>query len=457
MLSKYSYESDISPLVKLAVPITLTGTVQSATWFFQTLFLSHLGEKSLAAGALVSWLFGTVAIILFGALSSINILVAHKHGAKDQTGITYVARDGMVLAIFFSMITSLLLWNVAPIFLLLGQSQEVVEIARPYVHALCYGMPAVFLQMACLEVLMGLGKARVILFFTTVTVVLNVIASYLFIFGKFGVPQMDVAGAGWGMTVSYWLALIALLFYLYINKPLRAYFSHAHKFDTTSYLWELFAVGFPTGLMYCAEVAFFFALTVCMGMLGTQEQAANQVALQYLGLVMSTMFAVSQAITVRMGHLLGAGEPHAAEKASHIGIVIALMFISCVAVVYWVFPSALISIDFDIHAPQNVAIVNEITAILGVSAVFQMVETVRVSLFGALRGLKDTRFTLLASIISFWCIGLPFGYIFAMKFGVGVTGYWWAMVMGATVSVLLLQWRFRSKMKHYYHFEHRSL
>ncbi len=456
MLSKYSYESDISPLVKLAIPITLTGTIQSATWFFQTFFLSHLGAKSLAAGALVSWLFGTIAVILFGALSSINILVAHKHGAEDQAGITYVARDGLVLALIFSVVTSLLLWNISPVFLWLGQSQEVVEIARPYVHALCYGMPAIYLQMALLEVLMGLGKARIILFFTTLTVIFNVIVSYVFIFGKFGVPQMNVAGAGWGMTISYALALVVLLAYLSMNKSLRIYFSHAHKFNTTSYLWELFAVGFPTGLMYCAEVAFFFALTVCMGMLGTQEQAANQVALQYLGLMMSTMFAVSQAITVRMGHLLGAGDPSAAEKASHIGIVIALMFILCVAVIYWVFPAALISIDFDIHAPQNAELVNEITAILAVTAVFQIVETVRISLFGALRGLKDTRFTLLASIISFWCIGLPFGYLFAMKLGLGGTGYWWAMVMGASVSVLLLQWRFRKKMKQYYLLEHRS-
>lgn len=457
MFSKYSYKSDISPLIKLAIPITINGIVQSSVWFFQNFYLSHIGAKSLAAGALVGWLFGTITVILIGGLSSINILVSHKHGAKDQTGITHVARDGIVLSIFFSAAAILLLWNIAPIFLLLGQSEEIVDIAKPYMHALCYGIPATYLQLACLEVLMGLGAARVILFFTTLTVIFNITATYLFIFGKFGVPQMGVAGAGWGMTVSYWLALIVMLLYFVINKQLRFYFSHFYKFNTTSYLWELFIVGFPTGLMYCIEVAFFFSLTICMGILGTEVQAANQVALQYLGLMMSAMFAVSQAITVRMGHLLGAGDACGAEKASHIGIMLALMFISCVAVVYWLFPTALISIDFDIHAPQNATLVKEIVSILSVCAIFQIVEAVRIALFGALRGVKDTRFTLFASIISFWCVGLPLGYFFAMKLGVGATGYWWAMALGASISVILLQWQFRRKIKYFYFKEQHRL
>ncbi len=90
-----------------------------------------------------------------------------------------------------------------------------------------------------------------------------------------------------------------------------------------------------------------------MGQLGTQTQAANQVALQYMNLIVSAMFAVSQAITVRMGHLLGAGEATAAEKASYIGIALGLSLALLVAVVYWIFPHALISIDFDVNDPAN--------------------------------------------------------------------------------------------------------
>lgn len=446
-----SVRNDVYPLLKLAVPLALTGMVQSAVWFFETLFLAHLGAKTLAAGSLVSWLFGTLAVILFGILSSINILVAHKHGANDKNSIALIARDGFLLAILITIPAFILFWNMPPIFLLFGQSASIVALAKSYLHALAWGLFANFLMIACLEVIMGVGHARVVLVFSILSVSLNILCSYILIFGKFSFPALGIAGAGWGMTISYWITAIVLLLYIIANQNYRIYFQHVFKLHKPLYLLELFQVGIPMGLMYCVEVAFFFALTLLMGLLGSQLQAANQVALQYLGLLMSIMFSIAQAITVRMGHLLGAKEAHAAKKAAYIGIGIAALLAIFVAIFYWLFPTILISADFDVHNSTNFEIVNIIKKLLVVSALFQIVEATRIAFFGALRGLKDTRFTLLTSIISFWCVAIPVGYIFAFYFKLGGAGFWWGMLMGASISVGLLQWRFKLKIIHYSH------
>jgi MATE family multidrug resistance protein len=84
-----------------------------------------------------------------------------------------------------------------------------------------------------------------------------------------------------------------------------------------------------------------------------------------------------------------------------------------------------------------------------ISAIFQIVEATRIAFFGALRGLKDTKFTLLTSAMSFWCIALPIGYLLATYAQIGGIGYWWGMVMGAAFSVVLLSWRFKSKIKRF--------
>jgi MATE family multidrug resistance protein len=444
-----SVRNDVYPLLKLAIPLALTGMVQSAVWFFETLFLAHLGTQTLAAGSLVSWLFGTLAVILFGILSSINILVAHKHGENDKNAIALIARDGFLLAILITIPAFILFWNMPPIFLLFGQSVSIVVLAKSYLHALAWGLFANFLMVACLEIIMGIGHARVVLVFSILSVSLNILCSYILIFGKFSFPALGIAGAGWGMTISYWITAIVLLLYIIANQNYRIYFQHVFKLHKPRYLLELFQVGIPMGLMYCVEVAFFFALTLLMGLLGSQLQAANQVALQYLGLLMSIMFSIAQAITVRMGHLLGAKETQAAEKAAYIGIGIAALLAFFVAIFYWLFPTILISADFDVHNPANFEIVSTIKKLLIVSAIFQIVEATRIAFFGALRGLKDTKFTLLTSIISFWCIAIPVGYIFAFYFKLGGVGFWWGMLMGASISVGLLQWRFKSKINHY--------
>lgn len=451
MKNLYSIKNDVYPLLRLALPLALTGMIQSATFFFETVFLARIGEQALAAGALVSWFFGVLVVILFGILGSINILVAHKHGSNDQDGIALVARDGLILAVLIAIPSTLLVWNIAPIFLLFGQSETVVTLVKPYLQALSWGLIADFVAMACLEVIIGVGHARIILIFSILTVVMNIFCSYILIFGKFGFPALGIAGAGWGMTVSYWGTLIFLTVFIIANKNYRKYFHHIFKLEKTLYLLELFQIGIPMGVMYCVEVAFFFALTLAMGVIGTEMQAANQVAMQYLGLMMSIIFAVAQSITVRMGHLLGAKEINAAEKASHIGIAIAVLFISIISVIYLLFPEVLISVDFDVNNPKNFVIVNEIKTLLAIGAIFQIFETVRIALFGSLRSLKDTKFTMIASIVSFWIIALPIGYLLAIRLQLGGAGFWWGMVIGTAASVLLLQWRFRVKIKYYYY------
>src|SRR3990167_10352903 len=120
-----------------------------------------------------------------------------------------------------------------------------------------------------------------------------------------------------------------------------------------------------------------------------------------------------------------------------------------IAICYWSFPSLLISLDFNVHNPNNFSIVSDIKKLLAICAVFQIFEAVRISLFGALRALKDTSFTLLISIISFWCLALPIGYLLATYFQLSGAGLWWGMVIGAGFSVCILLWRFHARINQY--------
>lgn len=436
-------------LLKIALPLAFTGLLQSGVFFFETLFLAHLSPDVLAAGALVSWLFGTFASILFGILSSINILVAHKFGEEDHKGISFIVRDGLWLALILVLPAFTLFWNMSPIFLLFGQNPAVVSLAQAYLHALAWGLLPNFIMIVLLDAIIGLGHAKLILKFTILSTLLNITTSYLLIFGKFGLPALGIAGAGWGMTLSNWISVIVLISYLVMNKTYQPYFSQLFKLTKPFYFVELLRVGTPMGLMYCIEVAFFFVLTLIMGIFGNQFMAANQVALQYLGALMTIIFSLAQAITVRMGHLLGAGDVKSASGTALAGISMAFLLMFLVAIVFWTAPDYLVSIDFDSQKAENFEIIHLAIQFLAVSAIFQIVEAMRIALFGALRSLKDTHFTLIISVLSFWIIALPLGYLIAIPLKVGGTGFWWGMSIGALSSLVLLYYRLRYKLSHY--------
>ena len=114
----------------------------------------------MAAGALVGWLFATLIVILFGTFSAVNILIAHKYGAKDQASIILILRDGLLLAISLTIPTFLLFWNISPILSCFGQSAQLVALAQLYLHALAYGLFPKFILIVLFELIIGLGHSR---------------------------------------------------------------------------------------------------------------------------------------------------------------------------------------------------------------------------------------------------------------------------------------------------------
>jgi len=226
---KKMMEQDLQPLLKLAIPLMLTALVGTCIGFFQVVFLSHLSHEAMAAGALVSWLFGVFIVIIYGILSAINVLISHQHGAHDHHGISRVVRDGLLLSIVLTIPAIFLFWNMASVFLLFGQDPSIVRLATPYLHALVWGLLPMFIVTTLIELLIGLGHTRQVMLITILSVIFTLLFSFLLIFGKGGFPALGVAGAGWGTSINYWITAVILSIYFGATPRYHIYFSHIWK------------------------------------------------------------------------------------------------------------------------------------------------------------------------------------------------------------------------------------
>ena len=80
---------------------------------------------------------------------------------------------------------------------------------------------------------------------------------------------------------------------------------------------------------------------------------------------------------------------------------------------------------------------------LVIAGIFQISDGVQVVGLGVLRGLEDVKVPGLISLLAYWIVALPMGYLLAFKFNLGVYGVWTGLLVGLTIAAVLLFWRFR--------------
>lgn len=442
----FFYES--KTLLILSIPLIMSGVIDTSVGFFSNIFLAHLGSSSLAAGALVNWVFTTLMVIIWGTLSAVTTLVARYYGAKKNNEISHVFYAGLSLAIVLMLPAILLLWNLSPLFLFFGQAPATVKLAEFYLHGLTWAIIPDFIITVLLQFVAGLGRTKTNLTFSLLFVPLSIFFNYSLMFGRFGFPNLGIAGIGWGAALTFWIITLGFSVYFCLNKSYRIYFKWPHWKKIIPQLHEIFQVGLPLGLTYFFEVGFFLVMSLMMGHVSSDTLSANQIALQFFWLFSIVTFALAQGITIRVGHSVGQNKKIAVNNATYIGIFYATAFMLLIAIIYWGFPKKLIAIDFNIHEVNNANIVMLAKEFLGLAALVQLFEAPRFALFGALRGLKDTRFTLFTSVLVFWIIALPLGAI-GLSYGLAGYGIWWATILAEIIGIFLLVWQYRRITQEY--------
>jgi MATE family multidrug resistance protein len=147
--------------------------------------------------------------------------------------------------------------------------------------------------------------------------------------------------------------------------------------------------------------------------------------------------AFSSAITVRIGHALGAGNAAAARAGGLTGISMCMLFMSCSAAFLLLFRNAVVHLYTNDPSVQAIAI-----SLLLMAAVFQIADGVQIGAAGALRGYKDTKMPMVINMFSYWALGFPLAYMATITFRAPPSYIWGGFVLGLTVAAILLTLRF---------------
>lgn len=441
-------KNELRNTLSISVPLIASQIVYSSSWFVSVIMVAQIGKDALAASVLVNMVWYSITVFFFGILNGVSVLVSHQYGAKNHKAISDIMGQSFILGviILLMIIGSFALMSY---FLTLShQPQHVLQLSRAYLYSLLWTMPGLILLIIMEQFLAGINRPKIVLRISLLVVPIEIPIIYILVFGKFGLPVCGIAGIGYGFAITYTLTSIGMVYMLLRSKQYQTYdvFAGIRAINPV-YLIELIKVGTPMGFMHLIEVSTFMFATFWIAQFGTTMLAAHQLVMQYLGFFITIVFGMSQGITVRVGHCIGEGNLHAVRLASYVGMYANMICVVIIAILFYLVPTFFLSIDINVHDIKNALLVNDTSSLLGICGVLLIFDNFRINGFGALRGLKETKFPMYASLVSFWLIGLSAAYLLAFHFHGDGVGIWWGLTFGIACGAVIVHLKLWAMLK----------
>lgn len=433
--SPSSWPKEVGVLARLASPLIVNNLSIAGMQFADAVMAGRLGAEALAAVAVGAsvWFLGFT--ICLGLMMAIAPITARRFGAGELSVIGRYTRQGLWLAAALGLAFIVLgTVFVEPVLTFIRIDEEFRRLTIGYVEAIVFGAPAICGFLAFRFTTEGIGFMKPIMYTSLFGLICNVFLNYVFMYGHFGVPAFGAVGCGMASAVTMWLVLtmIGTIVYLHPKYAPLEIFQRVGPIRMPI-LREIVSLGMPIGITITAEAGLFSVVSILVGTRGADITAAHQIALNFASTMFMIPLAFSSAITVRIGHALGAGYPKAARFAGLTGVSMCVLFMSCSAMVLLLFRDVVVNLYTNDTSVQAIAI-----SLLLMAAVFQIADGAQIGAAGALRGYKDTKIPMVINMFAYWALGFPLAYMAAITFRAPPSYIWAAFVLGLTVAAIML-------------------
>ncbi len=449
--TKQAWRTEFAETLRLAWPMALTQLGQIAMMTTDLAMLGRLGSTVVAAASLAHVIYFTAFVLGLGLVSAVAPLVAQAYGARQPRMMRRAVRVGIWLAIGLGLPFSFAQRWSAEGLIALGQAPEAAILAARYLEGLSWCLIPTWIFMALRGFMAAVNRPAPALWITLAAIPLNALLAYGLIYGAFGLPNLDVLGAGVATTIINILMCLAAVAVAYAQAPFK-------KYRVLGRFWrpdwalmrQLLAIGLPMSGAFLLEFGLFAAAALVMGRLGAMELAAHQIALQVASIIFMVPFGISMAATVRVGQAVGRRDAQATRRAGLSALVLGMVFMASMVVLIVLLRGQIPGWFLGESAAAAKPTIDLAAQLLVVGATFFIADGLQTVAGGALRGLNDTRVPLLFAAFSFWGIGFVFAYGLGLHSSLGAIGVWIGLALGLTIYAGLLVWRFQSLTRRAY-------
>ncbi|MBL6928540.1 MAG: MATE family efflux transporter, partial [Rhodospirillales bacterium] len=245
--------------VALAWPLVMAFLSETGIAMIDMVFIGRLGANSLAAAALGTSMFIGMLLLTLGVILATAPLAAQAMGARKPRQVRRVIRQGLWVAILLSVPASFALMSAEPVLLLLDQPAAASSEAQRYLNYLAWSLPGAVCFIVLRNFATVLNRPRLGLWVILAALPLNAVLDYGLIFGAFGLPRMEIAGAGLASLIAHVFMFGVMLWISLAVRPLSRYQILVRFWRPD---WAIFAQIFKVGLPISGILALEFSMFI---------------------------------------------------------------------------------------------------------------------------------------------------------------------------------------------------
>jgi MATE family multidrug resistance protein len=436
-----TFIQNASDLLRLAGPLMLGQLAVVGMTVTDIYMAGQVSADSLAALQLGGSIWAMISLLVIGIMIGNSPIIGNYWGAGQQDRVRFQFQQGLWLALPMSIAVCCAILLGIQLLERLDISPEVFRIARGYLLPYLitgFMFPAFFAFRSSFE---GVGDTRPVMIFNAIAFFLNGILDYILVFGKLGLPAMGGIGAAWATTVVMTFLLFAMAAYgRYAGNMKRLRLYQQFAAPSAAAIVGILRLGIPIALMIAAEIGFFAIIPMMIAHLGANVLGAHAITNNLDSLAYMIPLGLGQALTIKVSHSMGRGEPLEARQICLTGFKLIFVFALILGSL-----KILLRHDFaQLFSPEpEVQIIA--ASLFFFSAALGCFDSMQMASSGALRGYEDAKVPLIIQIIAFWVIAFPIAYSLALTdlWGepIGVYGFWIGLVIAACLASLMMLYR----------------
>ena len=297
----------------IAYPLIIGNLAWTLIGLFDTAFMGWLGEPHAAQVAQaaigpISILYSVLFMIGFGYTRGTQILIARRMGEGNSQKVGEIVDNTIITMISVSLVLFILVQLYATTFLnWIMKDQEVIVASELFLKYRIWGVVASFVSCVFISFYSGIGNTTILTISVGFMSIINIALNYVLVFGKFGFPEMGIAGSGLASSIAEWLSVIIMFCGVFIAHRRR----HFHLFHIQKINFPLIQhmsrVSTPLVLQSVIANGAWFLFFTYIEKMGQDKLAISSILRQILIFVGIPVWALGSVTNTVVSNLVGQG------------------------------------------------------------------------------------------------------------------------------------------------------